>query len=175
MREALEHRVFRVHNETLRFVEVSHLSFVGELGAAKGAEGLVQQRPQHRWLRPFVWPSRWLVAKDSWLACLDAATGQVRALLLVDGAWAVRAGLAETGERRGLLVETRARQRLFVRCCSEARALEWGRALRSMAAGSGLAQEQRFGAFAPVREAAETRVRWFVDGQVCQCFFKISF
>jgi phospholipase D1/2 len=104
------------------------------------------------------------VLKDTWLACLDPKSGQIRTVILVDQAFRVLNGLENTGVKNGLLIENSSRS-LLVKCYNEKRAHEWRLSLMQMALSTGekFFNTQRFGSFAPQRE--NSHVKWFVDGQ----------
>ena len=175
LQDVVDHKLFRNHNETLKFLEVSHLSFVTELGD-KNKEGLIKK---HQFSIRFCssasaslncfGSSRWLVVKDTWIAYLEPKSGEIRTVLLVDKMFRVVSGLEATGEKCGLLVENLTR-RLFVKCYNEKRANEWRYAIQHMLNSTGKEfclpmvgyDLVRFEAFAPVRYECPTR--WFVDG-----------
>ena len=175
LQDVVDHKTFRNHNETLKFLEVSHLSFVTELGG-KNKEGLVKK---HAFSIRFCssasaslncfGSSRWLIVKDTWIAYLDTKSGEIRTVLLVDKTFRVLSGLEATGEKSGLLVENLNRQ-LFVKCYNEKRANEWRYAIQHMLNTTGREfcspvtglDLVRFESFAPIRY--ECLTRWFVDG-----------
>lgn len=168
LQDVLDHKIFRNHTETLKFLEVSHLSFISDLGT-KNKEGIIKKRSQN--IRcfssmriSFLWSQRWLIVKDTFVAMLDAKTGEIRSVLLVDHNFKVSSGYQQTGEKYGLLVENLSKN-IFVKCYNEKRAQEWRIAIMKMIQGTGslFCYQQRFKSFAPIRE--ESHVKWFVDGQ----------
>jgi phospholipase D1/2 len=194
LQDVVDNKIFRNHNETvsiyllflhlilsinydffnknkLKFLEVSHLSFVSELGD-KNKEGLIKKHAfsirfcssASSGLNYFC-ATRWLIIKDTWIAYLEPKTGEIRTVMLVDKLFRVQSGLAGTGERSGLLIENLSKN-LFVKCYNEKRANEWRYAIQYMLDTTGKEfcslQPARFEAFAPVRYGCKTR--WFVDG-----------
>ncbi len=167
LKGVVDHKLFRNHNETLKFLEVSHLSFIGDLGD-KNKEGLIKKPTFNLdfcffFSYNFFWDSRWLVVKDSCIASVDHKTGRLKCVLLVDQSFRVLNGSESTGVRNGLLIENSSRS-LLVKCVNERRAHEWRLAILQMTFSSGerFFNSQRFGSFAPPRD--NSPCRWLVDG-----------
>lgn len=168
LQDVLDHKIFRNHYETLKFLEVSHLSFINDLGDKK-KEGLVKKRSlsikcfSSALNLSFFWDNCWLIIKDTFVAYLDARTGETRCVMLVDQKFNVSSGYQSTGEKYGLFIETLSKS-IFVKCYNEKRAQEWRLAIMKMIEGSAscFKHHQRFKSFAPIRE--DSNVKWFVDG-----------
>lgn len=135
----------------------------------KNKEGLIKKRTLNIRLcssalnLSFFWNNRWLIVKDTFVCYLDAKTGRIKSVLLVDHCFNVSSGEQTTGEKYGLYIENLSTN-IFVKCYNEKRALEWRMSIMKMIQGTGSAfrYSQRFNAFAPIRK--ESQVKWFVDG-----------
>jgi phospholipase D1/2 len=101
----------------LKFFEISHLSFIYEIGD-KIKEGIIQKRSGGYkanmsccWTMGCCacWHDRWLIVKDSWVGYLNPNTGEIRTVLLVDHGFIVTAGLIETNDKCGLVIENLSR------------------------------------------------------------------
>lgn len=174
----LNDREFRSHPFTLKFLEVSRLSFVEDLGS-KLKEGLITKRSGgHRRVTNFlgctsccickcsVWRQRWLVLKDSYLLYMHAVRNTVAGVLLFDQGTHILCGSIQTGILFGLQIVTKTRK-LLVRCPSRKIMREWRDAIsRALSSDPGRlwAMEKRFLSFAPPRE--NCTVQWFVDGEI---------
>lgn len=96
-------------NLKLKFLEVSHLSFIDDIGD-KNKEGLIKKRSFNIGCCyainfNFFWESRWLVLKDTWIGYLNPQTGLLKSVFLVDQGFRVQNGVESTGNRNGLLIE----------------------------------------------------------------------
>ena len=98
----------------MKFLEVSHLSFISDLGD-KHKEGLIKKRSfninfcSSALNLSFFWDNRWLILKDTFVGYLDIKTGQIKSILLVDQDFKVSSGYQSTGERYGLFIENLSR------------------------------------------------------------------
>ncbi|GFS13250.1 phospholipase D1 [Elysia marginata] len=165
---------YRNHPETLKFFEVSNMSFVHKLGA-KSKEGLIEKCSGGRRINiqccgclqnlhlAGTWNRRWLVVKDNCVLYIRPEDGLVRDALLMDSAFKVRCGIRETGATHGVLIENYSRK-LLIKCWTSRKAKEWAEELLYVAKtlASDYTNPTRFGSFAPARE--NTHARWFVDG-----------
>ncbi|GFN77900.1 phospholipase d1 [Plakobranchus ocellatus] len=165
---------YRNHSETLKFFEVSNMSFVHKLGV-KSKEGLIEKCSGGRRINiqccgclqnlhlAGTWNKRWLVVKDSCILYIRPEDGHVRDTLLMDSAFKVRCGIRETGAKHGVLIENYSRK-LLIKCWTSRKAKEWAEELVYVAKtlASDYTNPTRFGSFAPARENAYAR--WFVDG-----------
>ncbi|XP_048769180.1 phospholipase D1-like isoform X3 [Ostrea edulis] len=166
--------VYRNHIETLKFFEVSHLSFVGNLGH-KRKEGMVMKCSGGRHisigccgcLRKFHlagrWKKRWLFLKDSFLAYVRPRDGVICDVMLLDNDFNVENGFGLTGARHGLQIVNLNRC-LLAKCWTGRKADEWQACIEEVAktTGKDYTEVARFEAFAPVRE--KSYAKWFVDG-----------
>ncbi|RNA10079.1 phospholipase D2 isoform X1 [Brachionus plicatilis] len=166
LQECVDNTIFRNHNETLKFLEVSHLSFIKDLGD-KNKEGMMKKHSFNAMCCSlfnfsFFWDSRWLVIKDTWIGYMNPKTGTVRQIMLVDQSFKVLVGEEQTGTRKGLIIENLTKT-LILKCVSERQAKEWKKMILNMALTTGgkFFNTQRFQSFAPIRD--NSSVKWFVD------------
>ncbi|XP_061176549.1 phospholipase D1-like [Saccostrea echinata] len=166
--------VYRNHIETLKFFEVSHLSFVEKLGQ-KRKEGMVMKCSGGRHisigccgcLRRFHlagrWKKRWLFLKDSYLAYVRPKDGVICDVMLLDADFCVENGFGLTGAKHGLQIVNLNRC-LLAKCWTGRKADEWQAAIEEVAktTGKDYTTMSRFQAFAPVRE--KSYAHWFIDG-----------
>nr|XP_022292267.1 phospholipase D1-like isoform X3 [Crassostrea virginica] len=166
--------VYRNHIETLKFFEVSHLSFVEKLGH-KRKEGMVMKCSGGRHisigccgcLRKFHlagrWKKRWLFLKDSFLAYVRPRDGVICDVMLMDNDFCVENGFGLTGAKHGLQILNLNRC-LLAKCWTSRKADEWQASIEEAAktTAKDYTQTARFEAFAPVREKAHAQ--WFIDG-----------
>jgi phospholipase D1/2 len=162
LQEAVDHQQFRYHNETLKFLEVSHLSFINDLGK-KNKEGLIKKRSFNMNCLNLFWDSRWLCVKDSYIAQTCPRTGRINCVLLVDQGFKVLSGQSQTGIKKGLYIENLSKS-LFIKCCNEKRAHEWYLSILNMlyTTSQPFIKNHPFQSYAPLR--TETLVKWFIDG-----------
>lgn len=171
----LKSTLFRNYHETLTFLEVSHLSFIGDLGC-KLKEGMIKKRAggarvSEGWracCNPFramcsSWLERWLMLKDTFLAIIRPKDGLTREVLLMDSRFAVEMGFYKTGRRTGITIRNQSRK-LTVSGPSRERTDEWYDAINKVIQTSGkdFVQKNRYSSFVPNRQ--NSLVRWFVDG-----------
>lgn len=165
--------LYRDHEDTLRFIEVSHVSFVRELGP-KAKEGIVRKRagsgtpggcgccgmscirPQLLWheLACGQWRERWLFLKDTCFGLMHPSNGDIAYVGLFDQGFEVSLGAYAAGPRRGLRLATSSRC-LSLKCWSRRQAREWAQHLKDAAAtGSSRAftLSNEHGSFAPSRQ-----------------------
>ncbi|ELU04927.1 hypothetical protein CAPTEDRAFT_168015 [Capitella teleta] len=174
LQNVLRHPQFRNHPETLKFLEVSHLSFVNGLGS-KWREGIVKKRSGGRKIRLHLcgeccggchstahYQRRWLVLKDTFVAYVKPETGAVSDVLLMDREFEVKIGLMNTGIRHGMLISNYSRN-LLVKCWTQHKSRQWEEQISKAAAQTGkdFTQPNRYESFAPVRSRAYCN--WFVD------------
>ncbi|XP_063969847.1 phospholipase D1-like [Lytechinus pictus] len=164
--------LYRNHPKMLEFLEVSHISFVDELGE-KGKEGWVMKRSGGRRVQLGCFSSlscsarshyskRWLVVKDSFVAYVRPKDGLLRAVLLMDQDFQVACGREDTGLAHGLQI-TNTFRNLLLRCNHKSMALDWKADIERTAQSC----EYTFvnnphGSFAPPRD--DTLVQGFADG-----------
>ncbi|XP_066265990.1 phospholipase D1-like isoform X2 [Branchiostoma lanceolatum] len=168
-------RTFRNLEPTLKFLEVSHLSFVKNLGS-KGKEGVIQKYPGghhtfHGCCNPCGFSfamlgsrnKRWFLVKDTFVAYVRPEDGRVADVLLFDQEFSVKSGREETGLRNGLVLSNFSR-RLLVECWTARKLEEWKRGIELTVKrhGRDFTRWNRFNSFAPVR--TDTQAQWFVDG-----------
>ncbi|XP_071943012.1 phospholipase D1-like [Antedon mediterranea] len=168
--------LYRNHPKALEFLEISHLSFVNDLGP-KGKEGWVEKRSgghhvaqgccgcMSYCIECFTahYNKRWFVAKDSFVAYVQPDDGHLRAVLLMDRHFVARSGKEHLGDIRSLLISNQFRD-LVVRCRNRHIAREWMVQIMLMAEACEYTySNQRFDSFAPVRTASYAK--WYVDGE----------
>ncbi|KAK6187642.1 hypothetical protein SNE40_005621 [Patella caerulea] len=173
LQNLLKVRSYREHNETIKFFEVSPLSFVSMLGS-KGKEGMIKKCSGGRSisigccgclrnLHVFgTWNKRWLIVKDSWLAYIRPEDGHISDVLLMDSDFRVQCGMASSGAPHGVLITTLQRN-LLIKCWTSRKAREWAHLIEEKAKTK--ADEyttiNRFEGFAPLRDPSYAH--WFAD------------
>ncbi|XP_014254858.1 phospholipase D2 isoform X2 [Cimex lectularius] len=184
----LKIKLYRNHHETIAFLEVSELSFIGALGV-KGMEGPVQKRTRSAYPRTAgcnicgccdsglcvrchyicgdlcaTWRSRWLIVKDSFVAYIRPKDGRVKAVILFDSGFDVSSGVFTTGRRKGLHITNMSRQ-ILLNCPTRRTAREWQAYIKDMVRqkGADFTQRNRYFSFTPVRPFV--KCAWFVDGK----------
>ncbi|KAI0220872.1 Phospholipase D1 [Lamellibrachia satsuma] len=156
----------------LKFLEVSHLSFVNNLGG-KWKEGFVLKRSGGRRtgviksLQGLVrllaaWSKRWLLVKDTFVAYVRPSDGVIADVVLMDRDFSIRIGRKDTGITNGLLISNLTRH-LSLKCGTPNQTLQWQRSISEAASttGSEFTTPNRFMSFAPERE--NSYVSWFQD------------
>ncbi|XP_045534093.1 phospholipase D2 isoform X1 [Papilio machaon] len=180
--------IYRNHHETVKFLEVSNLSFVSELGS-KGKEGMIQKRtgstkPGQAGCNCFgllgtmvcvrctycctglvcaKWQDRWLFVKDTFFGYIRPTDGAIKAVMLFDQGFEVSSGMYSTGLNHGLHILNQSRQ-MVIKCWTKRKSKEWMAYLKTVANQS--AREFTYPnvhhSFAPPRAA--TPVGVLVDG-----------
>uniref|UniRef100_A0A673KBB5 phospholipase D n=1 Tax=Sinocyclocheilus rhinocerous TaxID=307959 RepID=A0A673KBB5_9TELE len=156
----------------LEFLEVSHISFIQDLGP-KGIEGLILKKsggntfPVCYWCGSnsvcYRWSKRceiWLVVKDSFVLYMRPEDGQVGTVILYDKGFHIKIGTRETGVRHGVTIENLCRA-LTIKCSTYRQARWWGHSIDEFLFGQDFLRENRHGSFTPVRE--NTTSKWFVN------------
>ncbi|XP_060083153.1 phospholipase D1-like [Ylistrum balloti] len=165
---------YRDHFETMKFLEVSQLSFVKKLGK-KYKEGTIMKCSGGRHisigccgcLKKFHlagrWNKRWLIVKDGFVAYIRPRDGRICDVMLMDRDFCVNIGMGTTGAHHGLLI-TNLNRNLLAKCWTRRKAEEWKRNIEEAAktTGKDYTQENRFQSFAPIRDPSYAK--WFVDG-----------
>lgn len=177
--------IYKRHPETLSFLELSHLSFVGDLGG-KGKEGLVQKRTGSGAktgcnllgllegtccvrLSQFCtslcgkWHKRHLIVKDTFVTYIRPGDGRIKAVILMDNGFEVSSGMYSTGLRNGLQIMNLNRH-IVMKCWTRRKAKEWLDYIQrlSVEEGKSFIQTNPHKSFAPVR--CSVPATWFVDG-----------
>ncbi|XP_012261590.2 phospholipase D2 [Athalia rosae] len=181
----LKIEIYRRHPETIAFLEVSHLTFIADLGL-RGKEGMVSKRTGSSskigcnmcgllqgmccvrcsyFCTSFCgsWRSRYLIVKDSFVAYIRPTDGRIKAVILMDNGFEVSSGMYSTGLRNGLQIMNLCRQ-LVIKCWTRRKAKEWIRFILEVANDTGkpFIQMNPHKSFAPYRSGA--LASWFVDG-----------
>ncbi|XP_066154308.1 phospholipase D2 [Euwallacea fornicatus] len=180
--------IYKNHPATLNFLEVSHLSFIKDLGF-KGKEGIVKKKSgsthpgqsgcnffgcyrcsfclrfQH-FCSTFIcsrWLRRWLFIKDTCFGYINPDTGHIRCVVLFDQGFEVASGMYNMPLNTGWQVQTLTRSLTF-KCSTIRRSKEWIDALREATVNTAkvFVQPNPYRSFAPVR--CNTTASWFVDG-----------
>ncbi|XP_022246655.1 phospholipase D1-like [Limulus polyphemus] len=167
--------IYRCHPETLKFLEISPVSFIEALGQ-KGKEGLVKKRSgghqvvtvcmRFKWIFFYFcssWRKRWLVCKNNFIAYIRPRDGIIKSVLLMDQGFHVEQGIISTGIPHGLLISNLSRK-LLVKCWTKRKQQEWAQYIMEVANTSArdFTQQNRYDSFAPVRN--NVSCRWFIDG-----------
>ncbi|CAH2244300.1 jg2602 [Pararge aegeria aegeria] len=180
--------IYRNHHETVKFLEVSQLSFIAELGT-KGKEGMIQKRtgstrPGQAGCNCFgllgnmvcvrcnyfctglvcaKWQERWFFVKDTFFGYIRPSDGIVKGVMLFDQGFEVSSGMYSTGLSNGLQILNNSRQ-MVIKCWTKRKSKEWMQYLKTVSNQS--AREFTYPnvhhSFAPPR--AGTPVGTLVDG-----------
>ncbi|XP_046564416.1 phospholipase D1-like [Haliotis rubra] len=172
----LKCKSFKNHSETMRFFEVSPLSFINKLGR-KGKEGLIKKCSGGRRINigccgclskvhlAGTWNRRWLVIKDNFVAYIRPEDGAVSDVMLMDSEFNVQCGMASTGAPHGVLISNL--NRYIQEATDQVVDVRKAR-VEGVPGGPGLfpqpvisTQVNRFQSYAPLRE--DSYARWFVD------------
>ncbi|KAK5643236.1 hypothetical protein RI129_007081 [Pyrocoelia pectoralis] len=177
--------IYRNHPETIQFFELSHLSFIHDLGI-KGQEGMVKKRLGNsggscKCLGLFngefsmrckhlcndvlcsTWSERWFFIKDQCFGYIHPKTGRIGNIILFDQGFEVSSGLRALGLHTGVQIATYSRQ-LVINCWTRRKCKEWIHALKEVAHNEAkdFTQYNPRHSFAPVRN--NINATWFVDG-----------
>ncbi|KAL8559506.1 hypothetical protein ACOMHN_037170 [Nucella lapillus] len=164
-----------VDRPSLKFFEVSHLSFVARLGD-KEKEGMVNKCSGGRRISigccgclqkvhfAGTWNKRWLVLKDTYLAYIRPEDGVISDVMLMDQEFKVESGMKATGAKHGVLISNLNRN-LLIKCWTSRKAREWADSIQKMAArhASDFTTNNRFNSYAPTRD--DSYARWFIDAR----------
>ncbi|XP_030747183.1 phospholipase D2 [Sitophilus oryzae] len=180
--------IYKNHPATLNFFEISHLSFIKDLGL-KGKEGLLKKksgstnpgqsgcnifgcynclcclRCQH-YCRNFIcsrWIQRWFFLKDSCFGYINPKTGHISSVILYDQGFEVATGMYSMPLDTGFQVQTLGRSLTF-KCHTRRTSKEWVEYLKQVAETTArdFIQPNPHRSFAPIRN--NTSATWFVDG-----------
>ncbi|KPP64627.1 phospholipase D2-like [Scleropages formosus] len=166
----LENCFCRNYHRMLEFLEVSPLSFVGDLGP-KGLEGFILKRSgghriqglncfgHHQFC--FRWSRRWLVVKDSFLLYMNHEAEVISFVLLFDPEFKVLVGRCYTDTKHGVCIQNFTRT-LIIKCSSYRQAQWWSHEIQRLAKPCDFFKVHRFQGFAPPRE--NTLTKWYVNG-----------
>lgn len=180
--------IYRNHPATIEFLEVSHLSFIKDLGI-KGKEGLIKKRtgstqPGQSGCNIFGlyrcfccvrcqhlcndmicsrWVKRWFFIKDTFFGYMNPDNGRVKAVILFDQGFEVASGMYSIGLQTGFQIQTLSRQLTF-KCWTRRKSKEWIESLKEIAASTAkeFVQPNPHHSFAPIRNCVTAT--WFVDG-----------
>lgn len=149
--------IYRNYHETLKFLEVSTLSFIAELGS-KGKEGVVEKRtgstqPGQAGCNCFgllsnmvcvrcnyfctglvcaKWQERWFFVKDTFFGYVRPRDGVIKAIMLFDQGFEVSSGMYSTGLNHGLQILNLSRQ-MVIKCWTKRKSKEWMQYLKAVA------------------------------------------
>ncbi|CAH2979630.1 unnamed protein product [Chilo suppressalis] len=180
--------IYRNHHETVKFLEVSNLSFISDLGG-KGKEGIVLKRtgstqPGQAGCNCFgllsnmvcvrcnyfctglvcaKWQERWLFVKDTFFGYIRPSDGIIKGVMLFDQGFEVSSGMYSTGMNHGLQLLNQSRQ-MVIKCWTKRKSKEWMQHFKSAANETARAFTcpNVHHSFAPPR--ASTPAGTFVDG-----------
>ncbi|KAH0956339.1 hypothetical protein HN011_008543 [Eciton burchellii] len=177
--------IYRHHPETINFLDISHLSFVIELGM-KGKEGTILKRTgsggrtrcnfcglfecgfciKCNYFCTTVcgkWHKRHLVVKDTFVAYLNPQDGKIKSVILMDNGFGISFGLYSTGSRNGIQIANLNRH-IVIKCWTKRKAKEWIEFIQEVSnrEGKDFIQTNPHNSFAPYRSPISAT--WFVDG-----------
>ncbi|CAK9803892.1 Phospholipase D1 [Anthophora quadrimaculata] len=181
----LKIKIYLHHPETINFLEVSHLSFIEDLGM-KGKEGIVLKRTGSgaRTRCNFCgllegmccircnhfctslcgkWHSRHLVVKDTFVAYIRPKDGSIKSVILMDNGFGISFGMYTTGLRNGMQIVSLSRH-IVIKCWTKRKAKEWMEFIQEISnkQGRDFIQTNPHNSFAPYRSPIPAT--WFVDG-----------
>nr|XP_013190121.1 unnamed protein product [Amyelois transitella] len=180
--------IYRNHYETVKFLEVSNLSFIADLGG-KGKEGIILKRtgstqPGQAGCNCFgllgamvcvrcnyfctglvcaKWQERWFFVRDTFFGYIRPRDGAIKAIMLFDQGFEVSSGMYSTGMNHGLQILNQSRQ-MVIKCWTKRKSKEWIQYLKAVANQSArdFTQPNLHHSFVPPRAA--TPVGTLVDG-----------
>ncbi|KZC04037.1 PREDICTED: phospholipase D2 [Dufourea novaeangliae] len=181
----LKIKIYMHHPETINFLEISHLSFIADLGM-KGKEGLIlkqtgsgaKTRCNFCGLLEGMccvkcshfctylcgkWHSRHLVVKDTFVAYIRPKDGSIKSVILMDNGFGISFGLYTTGLRNGMQIVNLSRH-IVIKCWTRRKAKEWMEFIQDVSNKEGryFIQSNPHNSFAPNRSTIPAS--WFVDG-----------
>ncbi|CAK9826437.1 Phospholipase D1 [Anthophora retusa] len=181
----LKIKIYLHHPETINFLEVSHLSFIEDLGT-KGKEGIVLKRTGSgaRTRCNFCgllegmccircnhfctslcgkWHSRHLVVKDTFVAYIRPKDGSIKSVILMDNGFGISFGMYTTGLSNGMQIVSLSRH-IVIKCWTKRKAKEWMEFIQEISnkQGRDFIQTNPHNSFAPYRSPIPAT--WFVDG-----------
>ncbi|XP_011168576.2 phospholipase D2 isoform X2 [Solenopsis invicta] len=177
--------IYRRHSETINFLDISHLSFVADLGM-KGKEGTILKRTgsgaktgcnlfglyecgfciKCNFFRTSLcgkWQKRHLVVKETFVAYLNPKDGRVKSVILMDNGFGISLGVYTTGSRSGMQIANLSRH-IVIKCWTKRKAKEWMEFIQEISnkEGKDFIQTNPHNSFAPYRSYISAT--WFVDG-----------
>ncbi|XP_022901663.2 phospholipase D1 isoform X1 [Onthophagus taurus] len=180
--------IYRYHQATIAFLEVSNLSFVYNLGI-KGKEGFIGKRTgstqpgqsgcnlfgcfqsvccfrcRHISQEIFCssWRERWFFLKDTCFGYVDPNTGVLKCVILYDQGFEVSSAAYATGLHKGFQIITLSRQ-IVLKAKTRSERKLWidNLKLHANELAKDFTQPNRYHSFAPIR--SNTSASWFVDG-----------
>ncbi|XP_071557786.1 phospholipase D1 isoform X2 [Temnothorax nylanderi] len=177
--------IYRRHSETINFLDISPLSFVGDLGM-KGKEGTILKRTgsgsktrcnflgllecglciKCNYLSTSLcgkWQKRHLVVKDTFVAYLNPEDGRIKSVILMDNGFGISLGVYTTGSRSGMQIANLSRH-IVIKCWTKRKAKEWMEFIQEVSnrEGKDFIQTNPHNSFAPYRPYISAT--WFVDG-----------
>ncbi|KAL4659938.1 phospholipase D2 [Arapaima gigas] len=170
LNDLLENCFCRNYHGMLEFLEISHLSFIKDLGP-KGLEGFILKRSgghriqglncfgHHQFC--YRWSRRWLVVKDSFLLYMNREAEVISFVLLFDPEFKVQVGRCYTDTKHGLCIQNFTRN-LIIKCSSYRQAQWWSHEIQRMAKPCDFLKVHHLQGFAPPRE--DTFTKWYVNG-----------
>nr|CAB3264933.1 phospholipase D1-like [Phallusia mammillata] len=169
----LESPLYKSHHATKKFLEVSRLSFIQDLGI-KGKEGLIKKRSGGHKIDLYVcgrccdacemfarWSERWFVVKDSFILYMDPNREKIKGVLLFDNLFSI----SHQKPSSSIILNNTSRS-LMLDCGSDRQALDWKKAIEHCVKNTsdGLTESEiRLGSFAPQRP--DSYAHWFIDGR----------
>ncbi|XP_076175596.1 phospholipase D isoform X1 [Ptiloglossa arizonensis] len=181
----LKIKIYKHHPETINFLEISHLSFITDLGM-KGKEGIILKRTGSgaRTRCNFCgllesmccitcnhfcthvcgkWHSRHLIVKDTFIAYIKPKDGSIKSVILMDNGFGISFGLYTTGLRNGMQIINLSRH-IVIKCWTRRKAKEWMDFIQEISnkEGRDFIQSNPHNSFAPYRSPISAT--WFVDG-----------
>ncbi|XP_055588659.1 phospholipase D2 [Uranotaenia lowii] len=180
--------LYRNHQDTINFLEVSHISFISALGE-KGKEALVKKRTGSTragqagfdccgcltagccvrcsyfcsevvWSK---WRNRWFFVKETCFGYYRPKDGVLRCVVLFDQGFDISSGMYSTGMRNGLQIVTNSRY-VVVKHPTRRTAKEWMQFMKRVANDTArdFTLPNPHQSFAPIRPGMQAG--WLVDG-----------
>ncbi|XP_076235728.1 phospholipase D [Calliopsis andreniformis] len=178
-------KLYLHHPETISFMEISHLSFIADLGV-KGKEGLILKQTGsgartrcnfcgllegmccircNRFCTSLCgkWHSRHLVVKDTFITYISPKDGSIKSVILMDNGFGISFGMYTTGLRNGMQIANLNRH-IVIKCWTRRKAKEWMEFIQEISNNEGrdFIQSNPHNSFAPYRSSIPAT--WFVDG-----------
>ncbi|XP_067950671.1 phospholipase D1-like [Watersipora subatra] len=158
---------YRSHDATMRFVELSPLSFRKHSGE-KFHENFVQKRSGGRrfssvlacvFLSAALWNKRWLVLKDSYICYLRSDNVIADVMLFDQDFGEVKVGFTQTKIRHGILITNTTRE-LAIKTNSHHKTRYWAQSIQQVADACEYVHPAPHRSFAPQRKEL---AHWYVD------------
>ncbi|KOX74104.1 Phospholipase D1 [Melipona quadrifasciata] len=155
----LKIKIYLHHPETINFLEVSHLSFIEDLGM-KGKEGIILKRTGSGAKGRCNFCG---LVENTFVAYIKPKNGSIKSVILMDNGFGISFGLYTTGLRNGIQIVNLSRH-IVIKCGTRRKAKEWMEFIQEVSSKEGrdFMQSNPHNSFAPYRSPIPAA--WFVDG-----------